>query len=119
MEYLPSGKAKSYIAVFAIHGLSCEHPDHRATTTGQSLAFTILYTTGGTEMLRTFRYVTETFSTTCAVHLEDCEGWWLSSYHSSVVEHWQLKPRALGNSQFLFVLSRSFKHVRCSKDSEQ
>ena len=23
---------------------------------------------------------------------EDCEGWWLSGCHSSVAEHWQLKP---------------------------
>ena len=24
------------------------------------------------------RCATEAFSTTCAVHIEDCEGWWLS-----------------------------------------
>ena len=34
------------------------------------------------------------FSTTCAVHIEDCEGWWLSSCRSSVAEHWWLKPSA-------------------------
>ena len=26
------------------------------------------------------------FSTTCAVYIEDCEGWWLSSCHSSVAD---------------------------------
>ena len=35
---------------------------------------------------------TEAFSTTCAVHVEDCEGWWLSDCCGSVAEHWQLKP---------------------------
>ena len=30
--------------------------------------------------------------TTCAVLIEDCEGWWSSSCHGSVAEHWQLKP---------------------------
>ena len=38
------------------------------------------------------RCVTEAFSTTCAVHIEDCEGWWLSSCRGSVAEHWRLKP---------------------------
>ena len=38
------------------------------------------------------RCVTEAFSTTCAVHIEDCEGWWLSGCHGSVAEQWQLKP---------------------------
>ena len=32
------------------------------------------------------------FSTTCAVHIEDCEGWWLSGCCGSVAEHWQPKP---------------------------
>ena len=32
------------------------------------------------------------FSTTCAVHIEDCEGWWLSGYRSLVAEHWLHKP---------------------------
>ena len=32
------------------------------------------------------------FSTTCVVHIEDCEGWWLSSCRSSVAEHWLYKP---------------------------
>ena len=27
-----------------------------------------------------------------AVHMEDCEGWWLSGCCSSVAEHWRLKP---------------------------
>ena len=26
------------------------------------------------------------------VHIEDCEGWWLSGCRSSVAEHWRLKP---------------------------
>ena len=30
------------------------------------------------------RCVTQAFSTTCAVHVEDCEGWWLSGCHGSV-----------------------------------
>ena len=38
------------------------------------------------------RCVTEAFSTTCAVHMENCGGWWLSSCRGSVAEHWQLKP---------------------------
>ena len=38
------------------------------------------------------RCATVAFSTTCAVHIEDCEGWWLSGCCSSVAEHWQLKP---------------------------
>ena len=38
------------------------------------------------------RCVTEAFSTTCAVYIEDCEGWWLSGCRGSVAEHWQLKP---------------------------
>ena len=37
------------------------------------------------------------FSTTCAVHIEDCEGWWLSSCHRSVAEHWLHKPGVLGS----------------------
>ena len=31
-------------------------------------------------------------SPTCAVHVEDCEGWWLFVCHSSVAEHWLHKP---------------------------
>ena len=27
-----------------------------------------------------------------AVHIEDCESWWLSGCCGSVAEHWQLKP---------------------------
>ena len=38
------------------------------------------------------RCATEAFSTTCAVHIEDCEGWWLSACRGSVAEHWRLKP---------------------------
>ena len=37
------------------------------------------------------------FSTTCAVHMEDCDGWWLSGCLSSVVEHLWLQPKALGS----------------------
>ena len=33
------------------------------------------------------RCTTEAFSTTCAVHIEDCERWWLSGCRSSVAEH--------------------------------
>ena len=29
---------------------------------------------------------------TCAVHIEDCEHWWLSSCRGSVAERWRLKP---------------------------
>ena len=36
------------------------------------------------------------FSTSCAVYIEDCEGWWLSSCFSSVAEHWLHKPGILG-----------------------
>ena len=38
------------------------------------------------------RCATEAFSTTCAVHIEDCKDWWLSGCHSSVAERWRLKP---------------------------
>ena len=38
------------------------------------------------------RCATEAFSTTGAVHIEDCEGWWLSGCCGSVAEHWRLKP---------------------------
>ena len=41
-------------------------------------------------------YVTEDFNTTCAVHIEDCEGWWLSGCHSSV-EYCLHKPYVLGS----------------------
>ena len=43
------------------------------------------------------RYVTKTINIICAVHLKNCEGWWLSTCHGSMVEHWQLKPGALGS----------------------
>ena len=36
------------------------------------------------------------FSPTCAVHIEDCEGWWLSGCRSSVAERLWLKPGVLG-----------------------
>ena len=28
----------------------------------------------------------------CAVHIEDCQGWWLSDCRGSMAEHWRLKP---------------------------
>ena len=37
------------------------------------------------------------FSSTCAVHIEDYEGWWLSGCRSSVAEHWLHKPGVLGS----------------------
>ena len=40
----------------------------------------------------TDRCATEVFSTTCAVHIEDCEGWWPSGCCGSVAEHCRLKP---------------------------
>ena len=42
--------------------------------------------------LNTAGCATEAFSTTCAVHIEDCGGWWLSGCCGSVAEHWRLKP---------------------------
>ena len=53
----------------------------------------------------------EAFSTTCAVHIEDCEGWWLSGCRGSVAEHWWLKPEmswvrlpaAAGRFTFLYL----------------
>ena len=50
------------------------------------------------------RCVTEAFSTTCAVHTEDCEGWWLSGCHNSVAKHWQLKPGCPGSYSFHLLL---------------
>ena len=44
------------------------------------------------------RHVTEAFSTTFAVHIEDCEGWWLSGCHGPVAETWWLKPGVLGST---------------------
>ena len=48
--------------------------------------------------------------TTCAVHIEDCNGWWLSGCCGSVAEHWWLKlevswvrlPVAAGLFTFLY-----------------
>ena len=34
----------------------------------------------------------EAFSTTCAVHTKNCEGWWSSRCRGWVAEHWRLKP---------------------------
>ena len=41
-------------------------------------------------MCRHLKFANEAFTITCAVHVEDCEGWWLSGDRSSVAEHWQL-----------------------------
>ena len=38
---------------------------------------------------------TGAFSTTCAVNIENCEDWWLSSCCSSMAEHWLHKPGVL------------------------
>ena len=64
------------------------------------------------------------FSTTCAIHIEDCEGWLLSGCHSSVVEHCQLMPGDLGSIHgdcwlftFLFISSvhvTRFVNMQCS-----
>ena len=37
------------------------------------------------------------FRTTCAVHIENCEGWWLSGCCGSVAEHCLHKPGVLGS----------------------
>ena len=50
--------------------------------------------TAHTEWLPGVRLRHSCISTTCAVHIEDCEGWWLSGCYGSVAEHWWLKPGA-------------------------
>ena len=57
----------------------------------------VLYARASCLMLeiKELRYHRET---TCAVHIEDCEGWWLSGCHSSVADHWRLKPGVLGST---------------------
>ena len=37
-----------------------------------------------------------------AQYTEDCEGWWLSGYRSSVIEHGQLKPGSILSDYSLF-----------------
>ena len=37
---------------------------------------------------------TKAFSTTCTVHIENCESWLLSSCCGSVAEYWWLKPES-------------------------
>ena len=32
-----------------------------------------------------------------SLHIEDCEGWWLSGCCGSVAEHWLHKPGVLGS----------------------
>ena len=65
------------------------------------------------------------FSTTCAVHIEYCEGCWSSSCRGSVAEHWQLKPEvswvqlpaAAGLFTFLYfhLIASNLQHeARCS-----
>ena len=61
-----------------------------------------------------------------AVHIENCEGWWLSGRRSSVVEHWWLKPElswvqlpaAAGLFTFLYfcfiTFISSMQEARCS-----
>ena len=34
----------------------------------------------------------------CAVHIEDCEGWWLLAFVAQWQEHWRLKPGVLGST---------------------
>ena len=77
-------------------------------------------------------YGTEAFSATCAVHIEDCEGWWLSSCCGSVAEHWWLKPEVswvrlpatAGFFTFLYfhlITSKSIyfqREARCSEHLE-
>ena len=41
------------------------------------------------------RCVTEAFSTTCAVHIEDCECRLLFGCHGAVAENWQLNPEVV------------------------
>ena len=43
-------------------------------------------------MCQAARCVTEAFSTTCAVHVKQCEGWQLYGFRGSVADHWRLKP---------------------------
>ena len=54
----------------------------------------------------TRRCATEAFGTTCAVHVEDCGGWWLSGCFGSMAEHWQVSwvrfPAAASLFTFLF-----------------
>ena len=71
--------------------------------------------------------MTEAFSTTCAVHIEDCGGWWLSGCCGSVAEHWRLKPEVswvrlpatAGFFTFLYfhlITSKLIRHeARCSE----
>ena len=42
-------------------------------------------------------------ATTCAVCIEDCEGWWLSGGHRVVVEYWQLKLQDAGALGLIYV----------------
>ena len=73
----------------------------------------------------------EAFSTTCVVHIEDCEGLWLSQTgcRGSVAEHWRLKPEvswvqpsaAAGLFTFLYfhIITSKFiyfqREARCSE----
>ena len=43
---------------------------------------------------------TEAFSTTFAIHIENCGGRWLSGCHSSVAEHLEFEP--FDSQQMLF-----------------
>ena len=68
----------------------------------------------------------------CGVHIEDCEGWWLSSCCGSVAECWWLKPcrGVLGSTPSDCQLNHfplcspyniyiSFCHLNYSRTSEQ
>ena len=55
----------------------------------------------------------------CAVHIEDCEGWWLSSGLCSVVEHWRLNPRVFSATASIQFFPHTIRHafIRCFKQS--
>ena len=42
------------------------------------------------------KHIHDRVSDVLSVHIEDCEGWWLSGCCGSVAEHWRLKPGVLG-----------------------
>ena len=58
------------------------------------------------------------FSTTYAVYIEDCEGWWLSGCRSSVAEHWQTSwvrfPAAARLFTFLYRMVGNFRGYKFS-----
>ena len=40
-------------------------------------------------------YIGMHHNTTCAVHIEDCGGWWLSGCRDLMAKHWRLKPKVV------------------------